>query len=300
MQPLRSSHEPTEVDEAPPGALRVRLAAVERRALRRSSPLTVAERPTSSLTGPTVAASNGRRLVVVCGQHDGSISVQAGSWPELRDLAVLDPCASDAAVPVALVPWGDEWHLFGRCRHGGSVHLVATADLATWRVRPTLGAGFPAFVVSGACATPDGLLLAGRVLVDRLAFGWALLATDGESFSARQVPVPLASPLGVLGPVADTRGQVVVVQSGTRCTVARSEGAGWTLSPLRPRLSPTAVFVVDGAAWVAGYDTDTHVMRLASIDSDTSLELDDADPAAPALVSAAVRHGPHVVLVRER
>lgn len=284
----------------PAGSLRVHLAAVERSALTRDAALHVASRPSVSLTGPTVAGSDGRRLVVVCAHHDGVVRVRSGAWPELRDTGTIDVLADDLAVPVALVWSNNEWHLFARSRNGGSVHVVATADLATWRVRPTLGAEFPAFVVSGACATPGGLLLAGRVLVDRLAFGWALLASDGESFSARQVPVPLASPLGVLGPVADTRGQVVVVQSGTRCTVARSEGAGWTLSPLRPRLSPTAMFVVDGAAWVAGYDTDTHVMRLASIDSDTSLELDDADQAAPALVSAAVRHGPHVVLVRER
>lgn len=289
----------------PAGSLRVRLAAVERSALARDEALVVASRPAVSLTGPTVAASDGRRLVVVCAHHDGVVRVRSGTWPELRDTGTIDALADDLAVPVALVWSNNEWHLFARSRHGGSVHVVATADLATWRVCPTLGAEFPAFVVSGASAVNGSMLVAGRVFVDRLVFGWGLLAGGVDGFVPRQVPSTLASPLGVLGPVDDGCGsQLLVLQVGHVCRVATSNGHGWSSSLLPPGLSPTAVFTADGRPWLAGYDPVAGRIRLGQLGTGRLLDLDDVGDladgtAAPSLVTAAVAHGDHLVLIRE-
>lgn len=289
----------------PAGSLRVHLAAVERSALTRDAALHVASRPSVSLTGPTVAGSDGRRLVVVCAHHDGVVRVRSGAWPELRDTGTIDVLADDLAVPVALVWSNNEWHLFARSRNGGSVHVVATADLATWRVCPTLGAEFPAFVVSGACAVNGSMLVAGRVFIDRLVFGWGLLVGGADGFVPRQVPSTLASPLGVLGPVDDGRGsQLMVLQVGNVCRVASSTGHGWSSSPLPPGLSPTALFGVQGRPWLAGYDPVAGRIRLGELGTGRMLDLDDVDEhadgaAAPSLVTAAVTHGDHVVLIRE-
>jgi hypothetical protein len=284
--------------DAPAGSLRVHLAAVERAALGRSGVVPVATRPGLALTGPTVVASDGRRLVVVCAHHDGVVRVLSGSWPELRQTSSIDAIAGDVAVPVALVSLADEWHLLARGRNGGSVHLVASADLATWRVCPTLGVDFPAFVVSGACVVDGALLLAGRVFVDRLVFGWGLLSGGADGFVARQVPSTLASPLGVLGPVDDGAGnQVLVLQVGSASRVATSGGAGWQTRQLPPQLSPTALFTVDGHPWLAGYDPVASHIRLGPVGDERIVDLDDA--GGPSLVSSAVVHGDHVVLVRE-
>jgi hypothetical protein len=296
---------PVDRSALPPGSLRVHLAAVERSALSRTAAVHVAPRRSVSLTGPTVVASDGRRLVVVCAHHDGVVRVRSGAWPELRDTGTIDALADDLAVPVALVWSNNEWHLFARGRHGGSVHVVATADLATWRVCPTLGADFPAFAVSGACAVNGSVLLAGRVFVDRLVFGWGLLSGGLDGFEPRQVPSTLASPLGVLGPVDDGHGsQLLVLQVGTTCLVASSRGHGWTSEPLPPGLLPTALFTVNGRPWLAGYDPVAGRIRLSQLGSSHVLDLDDVDEladgsAGPSLVTAAAAHGDHVVLIRE-
>jgi hypothetical protein len=241
-----------------------------------------------------VAMAAHDELVVVGHVADGVIEVWRGSVHGLTRLTQLA-----APVPagglVSLVRYRNEWHLFARSEHGRSSHLVST-DLRHWAPLSQLTDSFPAFAVSGAAVRNGDLLLAGRIFVDNTAFGWGLLRSDGRNFEARPVPLPLATQLGVVGPIVNGRGDtVLLLDSGHNRTVARSTGSGWTLSLLVPDVTPTAAFGDDVDLWLVGNDNTTNLPSLAKINAPGVVAL----PVGPGRVRAALAHDDFLVLARE-
>ena len=263
-----------------------------------------------------VAMASSDELVVIGHVADGLIEVWRGSAHGLTRLTQLA-----APVPagglVSLVRYRNEWHLFARSEHGRSSHLIST-DLREWAALSQLTDSFPAFAVSGAAVRNGDLLLAGRIFVDSTAFGWGLLRSDGRSFEARPVPLPLATQLGVVGPIVNGRGDtVLLLDSGHNRTVARSVGTGWSLSLLVPDVTPSAAFGDDADLWLVGDDNTTNVPSVARIDSPRVIALppgpgpgpgdadDDAADAGgagtrqPGRVRAAMVHDHFLILARE-
>ena len=146
-------------------------------------------------------------------------------------------------------------------------------------------------------------MLAGRVFVDDTAFGWGLLCSDGRNFEARPVPLPLATQLGVVGPVVDRAGDtVLLLDSGHNRTVATTTGTGWTLSLMAPDVTPVAAFVAGADLWIVGPDNASGVPSLAKITDDHVIAL-----PAPVVstgstigrVRSALVHDDHLILARE-
>jgi hypothetical protein len=270
--------------------------------------------PSSAASGDdTVAMAIGPRFIghVALAAHDNLVAIGHVAEHELqvwcgsaRQLTRVTEFA--APVPagglVSLVRFRDEWHLFARSEHGRSSHLVST-DLCEWTHLTQLVSSFPSFAVSGVAVRDDDLLLAGRVFVDNTAFGWGLLRSDGRNFEARPVPLPLATQLGVVGPVVNRAGDtVLLLDSGHNRTVATSTGTGWTLSLLVPDVTPVAVFAADADLWAAGPDNASGVPSLSRITDDRVIAL-----PAPIIstgstigrVRSALVHGSHLILARE-
>ncbi|MGE0139117.1 MAG: hypothetical protein AB7L17_17665 [Ilumatobacteraceae bacterium] len=205
--------------------------------------------------GQVVMASDGDQLVVVGHVTDQVVQVWCGSGRQLGRVAEFDSPVPAGGL-VALVRFRREWHLFARSERGRTSHLIST-DLCTWTQLMQVASSFPAFAVAGAAVCGADLLLAGRVFVDNTAFGWGLLRSDGRAFEARPVPLPLATQLGVVGPVVRHDGDVVLLlDSGHNRTVATSSGAGWTLGLLVPPIQVLSAFVDGEDLWLAGTDDD--------------------------------------------
>lgn len=280
-----------------PSDLGVRVSVVCRGVLHKA--LKGHDDPEGSVIGPRfighVAMAAHDELVVIGHVSETRVEVWTGSGRQLTCIAGFD-----APVPagglVALVSWADQWHLFARNEVGRSSHFVSN-DLRSWTVRDVLSVGFPAFAVSGAAVSDGDLLLAGRVFVDNTAFGWGLLRSDGHSFQARPVPLPLATQLSVLGPTVNSDGDtVLVLDSGHNRTIATSTGAGWALSQLVPDITPTASFANGAALWLVGNDNADGAPSLAKVNDGEIIAL----PASPlGKVRSAVVHGHHLVLARE-
>jgi hypothetical protein len=218
---------------------------------------------------------------------------QPGHMVEVADFAAPVP----AGGLVALCRFRDQWHLFARSQHGRSSHLVSH-DLRTWSPQLQLSISFPAFAVSGAAVRNDHLMLLGRVFVDNTAFGWGLLRSDGLSFEARPVPLPLATQLGVVGPIVNAHGDaVLLLDSGHNRTVATATGLGWTLSLLVPAVTPMAAFADHADMWLVGLDDQTGGTMLAKLNDPRTVTL-------PTVVGGRIRSaipcGEHLVLARHR
>jgi hypothetical protein len=226
---------------------------------------------------------------------DDTVQLWAGSPAHLE-------CIADLAAPVptgglvGLVRFRGEWHLFARSELGRSSHLVST-DLCNWTHLPQLVSSFPAFAVSGAVVRGGELLLAGRVFDDDTAFGWGLLRSDGRNFEARPVPLPLATQLGVIGPIVGPAGEaVLLLDSGHNRTVATSSGGGWSLSLLVPPVQPLAVFSDGRDVWLAGADVETGVASVARLFDDQVVALPGPELGR---VRSAIACGDRIVLARE-
>jgi hypothetical protein len=282
-----------------PTDLGIRVSAVSRAVMHagaRSGTCTAVE---TLVIGPrfvgNVAMASQEDLVVVGHVADGELEVWRGSPGRLTRVAEFE-----APVPagglVSLLAFQDEWHLFARNERGRSSHLVST-DLVDWVPLPDLAHSFPAFAVSGVAARDNELLLAGRVYVDDTPFGWGLLRSDGRTFEARPVPLPLATQLGVVGPTVSTDGDtVLLLDSGHNRTVARSTGLGWTLTLLLSDITPTAAFADGTDLWLVGSDNAAGVPSLALVNEPQAYPLPDS---AFGRVRSALVHADHVVLARE-
>jgi hypothetical protein len=244
--------------------------------------------------GQVAMASHEGELVVVGHVADGELQVWRGAATELRqwtDFTAHIP----AGGLVALVHHAGLWHLFARSEHGRSTHLVSP-DLVEWTSLYQLAASFPAFAVSGAAIRNGDLLLVGRVFVDNTAFGWGLLRSDGLTFEARPVPLPLATQLGVLGPVVNCHGAaVLLLDSGKNRTVAKATGAGWTLSLLVPKLTPVAAFAAGVEMWLVGQGTDG-TMSVARVNEPQVSVLSGVPPGR---IRSALAHDQQLVMACE-
>jgi hypothetical protein len=244
--------------------------------------------------GPVALATH-EQLVAAGHVADGSIEVWRGTSHHLALVAEVEPPAPFGAV-VSLCWYRNEWHLFTRSDAGRSSHLVST-DLREWTPLLQLAHSFPAFAVSGVAVRNGEMLLAGRIFVDNTAFGWGLLRSDGRSFEARPVPLPLATQLGVIGPTVNRHGDaVLLLDSGHNRTVARSTGLGWTLSLLIPAVTPTAAFADGIDLWLVGHDDVGQLPALARVNVDGITSL---PPSSHGAVRAAIVHGDRLVLARE-
>lgn len=245
----------------------------------------------------SVVVANDWGLVAV--SHDGDrLTGWRGDIDTVVAVGACDAGAWAIDTLVALVAFAGRWHLFAITERARSLHLVSS-DLADWQPLDGLSSSFPAFAVTGATVRQGELLLAGRVFVEEIPFGWGLLRSDGVDFTSRPVPLPLASQLRVLGPTADTKGDtMLVLDSGTTRTVARSSGQhGWTLGLLDTELVPTCVFSCTHDVWVAGHRPGESEAMLCRVG--------DARPAAlqtdiaGGLVLAAMCVGDQLVIVRD-
>jgi hypothetical protein len=240
----------------------------------------------------------GDRLIVVGRVHDNidEIGVFRADVGRLQQIGHIAADVAEVSVVIDVVRLREVWHLFGCALDGRTTHHVS-ADLVSWERRPEIERSFPAFGVSGVAVVGDHLLLAGRVVIDGATYGWGLLASNGEAFVARPVPVPLSSQLSVVGPVANSDGDVVLLlDSGTEHTVARSTGRGWRLDILTPSLVPTVVFMVDNEAWMAGHLPGTDEAGVALVGGE---RLDGAGPSSLGLIRAAVSVNGQLVLGRD-
>lgn len=242
-----------------------------------------------------VAMAAASHALVVAGRHSeaGGIVLSGALGTELRTIGELEVGTDDLVVLIELVEVLGVWHLFGLDARGHTTHHTS-ADLAVWRRRFEIDASFPAFAVTGATAHAGGLLLAGRVVVDRAAYGWGLLAFDGEQFVARPVPVPLASQINVVGPVVNASGNLtLLLDSGSTHTVARADGMGWTLSLLTPTMVPTTAFAIDDEIWMAGHMSDHDQPTIARVGG---TQRGTAGPGDCGLVRMALVVGGQVVM----
>jgi hypothetical protein len=242
-----------------------------------------------------VAMASVDELVVVGHVADGELQVWRGTGEHLSMVAEFA-----APVPagglVSLVWFQDEWHLFARNERGRTSHLVSH-DLVEWRSLTNLDDSFPTFAVAGVAVRDDELLLVGRVFIDDTAFGWGLLRSDGRTFEARPVPLPLATQLGVVGPTVGAQGDtVLLLDSGHTRTVARSTGLGWTLNLLVADVTPTAGFADGDDLWLVGYDNGKGVLSMARVNEPEVYPLPES---AFGRVRSALVHDDHVVLARE-
>ncbi|MEK7425762.1 MAG: hypothetical protein AAB131_18210 [Actinomycetota bacterium] len=246
--------------------------------------------------GPVALAAIDGLLLAAGRDRDDQIGVFAGRPGDLHRVGAIEAGPDDVAVVVDLVRLHQRWHLFGCCPEGRTTHHVSD-DLVRWERRSEIDRSFPAFGVSGVAAVADQLLLAGRVVVDRSAYGWGLLACDGEAFEARPAPVPLSSQLTVVGPISNAAGDVtLLLDSGTNHTIARSTGRGWTLSLLTPVMVPSAVLVIDDAVWMAGRAPDRDQATLARVGGQ---HLDEVGPSSHGLIRKAVAIDGTIVFARE-
>lgn len=246
--------------------------------------------------GPVALAAIDDVLLAAGRDRDDQIGVFAGRPGDLHRVGAIE-AGPEVAVVVDLARLHQRWHLFGCCPEGRTTHHVSD-DLVRWERRSEIDRSFPAFEVSGVAAVADQLLLAGRVVVDRSAYGWGLLACDGEAFEARPAPVPLSSQLTVVGPISNAAGDVtLLLDSGTNHTVARSTGRGWTLSLLTPVMVPSAVLVIDDAVWMAGRAPDRDQATLARVGGQ---HLDEVGPSSHGLIRKAVAIDGTIVFARER
>jgi hypothetical protein len=245
--------------------------------------------------GQVVMAADGDQLIVIGHVADHALQVWCGSGHELARVTEFG-----APVPagglVALVRFGREWHLFARSEHGRSSHLVST-DLCSWTQLTSMISSFPAFAVAGAAVCGSDLLLAGRVFVDNTAFGWGLLRSDGRAFEARPVPLPLATQLGVVGPIVRTNGDVVLLlDSGHNRTIATSTGLGWTLGLQVPPIRAQTAFVDRDDLWLAGTGDEGEAC-VARVHDDTVIALPSSDGLGR--VRGAMLHRGRLVVARE-
>lgn len=244
--------------------------------------------------GPVVMASRGDLIVIGHVAHQ-TLQVWRGSGSRLTKVTEFEAPVTAGGL-ISLVRHRDEWHLFARHTDGRSAHFVST-DLYQWSPRSALAHSFPAFAVSGAAVGRDGLLLAGRIYVDEMPFGWGLLCSDGRTFEARPVPLPLATQLRVVGPVIDHAGHtVLLLDSGHNRTIATSDGQGWVLTTVLPAVVPTASFVDGADLWLVGQDGVDGSPVLARLDHDEIVPLPDDTLGS---ISAALVHADHVVLARD-
>jgi hypothetical protein len=285
-----------------PSDLGVRISVVPRTVLQPNAPegcVAVRSAVQTREIGPRfvghVAMASHDELIVVGHVADAELQVWRGSTSNLTMFAEFA-----APVPagglVALVRYLDTWHLFAHDERGRSSHLVST-DLGEWRQLHELASCFPAFAVSGVAVSDDGLLLAGRLFVEDTPFGWGLLRSDGSTFEARPVPLPLATQLSVIGPTVNRNGDtVLLLDSGHNRTVASSTERGWSLSLQMPGVSPTACFADGADLWVVGYDDTSGVPALANVNDVGIVHLPDSGFGQ---VRSALVHNDHLVLARE-
>jgi hypothetical protein len=240
----------------------------------------------------------GDGLIVVGRAHDNTdeIGVFRADVDRLQQIGRIAADVAAVSVVIDVVHLREVWHLFGCALDGRTTHHVS-ADLVSWERRPEIEGSFPAFGVSGVAVVHDHLLLAGRVVIDGATYGWGLLASNGEAFVARPVPVPLSSQLSVVGPVASSDGDVVLLlNSGTEHTVARSTGRGWTLNTLSPTLVPTVAFMVDDEAWMAGHLPGSDEAGVALVGGE---RLDGAGPGSLGLIRSALSVNGQLMLARD-
>jgi hypothetical protein len=242
-----------------------------------------------------VAMASDDNLVVVGHVADHQLEVWCGSAQQLTRVAEFS-----APVPagglVSLVHFRNEWHLFARSEQGRSSHLVST-DLCRWTQLTQLGTSFPAFAVAGVAVRNGHLLLAGRVFVDNTAFGWGMLRSDGRTFEARPVPLPLATQFGVVGPIVNDDGDaVLLLDSGQNRTVATASDRGWTLSLLAPDITPVGGFSDAGDLWMIGHDNATGDAALAQVTCEQVISLPNAELGR---VRSAMVHRDHLVVASE-
>lgn len=280
---------------APPAAGAVRLSVVPR-ALLELQPVSGDDVSDigPAFEGPVVLAAHDH-LIAVGRCVDGPVEVWRGTAQRLERVVELDPSVVPGGV-VSLTWYRNEWHLFLRSDTGRSSHLVST-DLREWTPLLQLSHSYPAFAVSGAAVRNGDVLLVGRIFVDNTAFGWGLLRSDGRSFEARPVPLPLATQLNVIGPTVNRHGDaVLLLDSGHNRTVARSTGLGWTLSLLVPSITPTAAFADGADLWLIGTDEATGSPSLAKVNAEGNVAL---PPSPHRAVRSAVVHREHLVLARD-
>ena len=245
----------------------------------------------TGLAAPRRDGHDDNSLVAIGHVAEHELQVWCGSAQQLNRVTEFA-----APVPagglVSLIKFRNEWHLFARSEHGRSSHLVST-DLCEWSHLTQLVSSFPAFAVSGVAVRDDELLLAGRVFVDDTAFGWGLLRSDGRNFEARPVPLPLATQLGVVGPVVNHEGNtLLLLDSGRNRTIATSAGQGWTLGMLVPDVSPAAVFAHGADLWTVGHHNLTGVASLAKVTDERVIALPAADHAGRVRVGPGPRRSP--------
>ena len=285
-------------NRAAPGAadLGVRLWSLPRDVLDGGSADDVAAALGPRFIGHVAMATDANSLVAIGHVAEHELQVWCGSAQQLNRVTEFA-----APVPagglVSLIKFRNEWHLFARSEHGRSSHLVST-DLCEWSHLTQLVSSFPAFAVSGVVVGDDELLLAGRVFVDNTAFGWGLLRSDGRNFEARPVPLPLATQLGVVGPVVNHAGNtVLLLDSGRNRTIATSAGLGWALGMLVPDVTPVAAFAHGADLWTVGHHNLTGVPSLAKVTGERVIALPAGDHAGR--VRAALVHADHLVVARE-
>jgi hypothetical protein len=245
--------------------------------------------------GQVVMAGHGDHLVVIGHVADHALQVWCGSGQHLERVTEFA-----APVPagglVALVRFGREWHLFAQSEHGRSSHLVSP-DLCTWTQLTQMISSFPAFAVSGAAVREHELVLTGRVFVDDTAFGWGLLRSDGRSFEAQPVPLPIATQLGMVGPIVRPNGDVVLlVDSGHNRSVATATGTSWALGLLVPPVRAACGFHDGDELWVAGTSDDGRPC-VARVHDEAVVELPSGDGLGR--VRGAIVHGGRLVVARE-
>ena len=281
---------------AQPAGIGVRLSAMPRDVL--DDPFGAVDavaRPVGPRFIGHVAVASHENLVAIGHVTDHELEVWCGSADQLtRVTAFAAPVPAGGLV--SLIHHRDEWHLLARCERGRSWHLVSD-DLCRWTHLSQVVSSFPSFAVSGAAVRDGDLLLAGSVFVDKTAFGWGLLRSDGRNFEARPVPLPLATQFGVVGPVLDGHGDaVLLLDSGENRTVARSTGRGWMLSLLAPDITPVSGFADGDDVWMAGHDNATGDPALARVSSDHVISLPRAGLGR---VRSASVHRDHLVVASE-
>jgi hypothetical protein len=253
------------------------------------------QRLAARFDGPVALATTSHQLIVVGRDDDHQIGVYAGTPAHLQRVGAITAHLDDVAALVEVVLHRDQWHLFGYAADGHTTHHVST-DLAVWQPHAELHRTFPAFSVTGVAIVGDRMVLAGRVVVDHSTYGWGMLASDGTTFEARQVPVPLSAQLKVVGPIANDGGDItMLLDSGTNHTVARSTGLGWTLSLLSPLMVPCTVFHCDGDIWMAGRAPDTGEPAIARVGG---RQLDTLGGHSGPIRNAVV-HGAQLIVARE-